>query len=100
MACPALLYNVAILALFTLNGVFAERLARALGAPRVPALLGGVLAVTLPFVGKVAGPAGGRRQRRVVGERGHAVGSRGGMVRQCGTAGPLPDYASRRTTWK
>lgn len=54
-APPALIYNVALLAVLTLNGLFGYRLARATGAPPLPALLGGLLMVTLPFVGKVQG---------------------------------------------
>jgi len=52
---PALIYNVAFLGLLTLNGVFGYRLARALGVLPVPALIGGLLTVTLPFVAKVEG---------------------------------------------
>jgi hypothetical protein len=48
-APPALIHNVALLAILVLNGVFAYRLCRALEAPRLASLLGGVLAVTLPF---------------------------------------------------
>jgi hypothetical protein len=48
-APPALIANVALLAILVLNGVFAYRLCRALEAPRPASLLGGVLAVTLPF---------------------------------------------------
>jgi hypothetical protein len=48
-ASPALVYNVALLAVLTLNGVFAYRVARALATPVPPALLAAVMAVTLPF---------------------------------------------------
>jgi hypothetical protein len=54
-ASPALIYNIALLALLTLNGIFAYRLARALDLPRLAALLAGVLTVTLPFVGNMLG---------------------------------------------
>src|SRR4029453_14850063 len=54
-ATPALIYNIALLLMLTLNGVFAYRLARALNAPRLAALVGGVLMVTMPFVAKVEG---------------------------------------------
>lgn len=52
---PALIYNIALLTILTLNGVFAYRLARALGAHRLPAVLGGILTVSLPFVAMVVG---------------------------------------------
>ncbi|HEY3107258.1 MAG TPA: hypothetical protein VGL23_00795, partial [Chloroflexota bacterium] len=52
---PALIYNTALLALLALNGAFGYRLARALGSAAVPALLGGLLTVLLPFVSKVEG---------------------------------------------
>ncbi len=52
---PALIYNLALLAVLTLNGVFGYRLSRAVGAPALPALLVGLLTVTLPFVGKHQG---------------------------------------------
>ncbi|HEX6288681.1 MAG TPA: hypothetical protein VFZ66_05790 [Herpetosiphonaceae bacterium] len=51
----ALIYNLALLTLLTLNGVFAYRLARALEIPAPAALLAGALTVTLPFVAKIAG---------------------------------------------
>jgi hypothetical protein len=54
-ASPPVIYNVALLAVLTLNGVFAYRVARALAAPVVPALLGAVAAVTLPFAADVVG---------------------------------------------
>lgn len=54
-APPALIYNLAVWALLTLNGVFAYRLARALELPSLSALLSGVLTVTLPFVANVYG---------------------------------------------
>jgi hypothetical protein len=52
---PALIYNLALLTLLTLNGIFAYRLARALDATRPAALAAGVLMVTLPFIAKVVG---------------------------------------------
>jgi hypothetical protein len=52
---PALIYNLALLATLVLNGAFAYRLARALEILPLPALLGGVLMVMLPFVSKVQG---------------------------------------------
>ncbi len=54
-APPALIYNVAFWALLTLNGLFGYRLARALELPALPALLGSVLTVTLPFVANLFG---------------------------------------------
>jgi hypothetical protein len=54
-ASPALIHNVALLAVLLLNGVFAYRLARALQIARLPALLGAVLMVTLPFVARLYG---------------------------------------------
>ena len=54
-APPPLIYNAALLAVLTLNGVFAYRVARALAAPPVPALLGAALAVALPFTGNLVG---------------------------------------------
>ena len=54
-APTALIYNVTLLALLTLNGIFAYRVARALAAPQAAALLGGIMAVTLPFAADVAG---------------------------------------------
>ncbi len=54
-ATPSLVHNVASLLVLTLNGIFAYRLARALGVKPLPALLGGVLMVALPFVAKVYG---------------------------------------------
>ncbi len=54
-ATPALVNNIAELAVLTLNGIFAYRLTRALDASRTAALLGGVLMVGLPFVAKVFG---------------------------------------------
>lgn len=54
-APPALTYNLALLLVLTLNGVFAYRLGRVLGAPAIPALLGAVLATTLPFAANVLG---------------------------------------------
>jgi len=54
-APPALIYNLALLAVLTLNGVFAYRLARAVAVPAGPALLAAVAAVTLPFAADVLG---------------------------------------------
>lgn len=52
---PAAIYNAALLALLTLNGIFAHRLARAFGLGRLPSLFGALIAVSLPFVGKHLG---------------------------------------------
>ncbi len=52
---PALIHNLALLALLTLNGVFAARVARALALPQLAALLAGILMVTLPGVAKELG---------------------------------------------
>jgi hypothetical protein len=52
---PTVIYNVALLLVLTLNGVFAYRVARALDAGVGPALLGAVLAVSLPFAADVVG---------------------------------------------
>lgn len=54
-APPALIYNLALLALLALNCVFAYRLTRALDVPVLPALLAGILTATLPFVAKILG---------------------------------------------
>jgi hypothetical protein len=54
-ATPALTYNLALLIVLTLNGVFAYRLGRVLGAAVAPALLGSVLTATLPFAADVLG---------------------------------------------
>ena len=54
-ASPALVYNIALLLLLTLNGVFMYRLVRALSAPVEAALLGSVIAVALPFAADVLG---------------------------------------------
>lgn len=54
-APPALIYNLAVLGMLTLNGIFAYRLARALHVPRLPALLAGLLTVTLPFLANMSG---------------------------------------------
>jgi hypothetical protein len=54
-APPALIHNLAVWALLTLNGIFAYRLARVLELPRLSALLGAVMTVTLPFVANVSG---------------------------------------------
>jgi hypothetical protein len=51
----ALIYNLALLLLLTLNGVFAYRLSRALNTSPAAALLAAVLTITLPFVAKIAG---------------------------------------------
>lgn len=52
---PAACHNAVLLAVLTLNGVCAGRLALALGAGRPAALLGAVLAATLPAVAKLSG---------------------------------------------
>jgi len=52
---PAVCYNVVLLAVLALNGVAAGRLALALGADRQAAILGAVLATTLPAVAKLTG---------------------------------------------
>jgi hypothetical protein len=54
-APPALIHNVALLGMLTLNGLFATRLLRTMGLPRGAALLGGMLAVGLPFVARLYG---------------------------------------------
>ncbi len=54
-APPALAHNVALLTLLSSGGFFATRLVRGLGAPRLPALLAGVLMVGLPFFSKMQG---------------------------------------------
>jgi hypothetical protein len=54
-APPALTYNVALLAFFSLNGIFAYRLSRALGATVTAALCASVLMITAPFFGKIIG---------------------------------------------
>jgi hypothetical protein len=54
-APPALIYNLVLLAVLTANGVFCYRLLRALRQPPGTAIAGAVLAVNLPFVGKVLG---------------------------------------------
>lgn len=54
-APPALIYNSAFLTLLTLNGIFAYRVTRSLRLPRLPALLGSLFMVTLPFIAKMAG---------------------------------------------
>jgi hypothetical protein len=51
----ALVHNVILLAALVGNGAFAGRLLRALAVPRLPALLGGMLMVALPFVAKLQG---------------------------------------------
>ncbi|MEE8525853.1 MAG: hypothetical protein V3T72_18105 [Thermoanaerobaculia bacterium] len=52
---PALIYNLALVAMLALNGFFTYRLARALTVPPAPALIAGVMAVTLPFAAKHLG---------------------------------------------
>jgi len=52
---PAICYNVTLLAVIGLNGICAGRLVLALGGGRFAALLGAVLATTLPFAAKMAG---------------------------------------------
>lgn len=52
---PALIYNLALLSMLTLNGLFAYRLARTLDATFWPALVAAVLAVNLPYGAKVLG---------------------------------------------
>ncbi|HUS14979.1 MAG TPA: hypothetical protein VM536_08160, partial [Chloroflexia bacterium] len=54
-APPALIHNVALLGMLALNGIFATRLLRTVGLPRGAALLGGLLAVGLPFVARLYG---------------------------------------------
>ena len=54
-APPALIYNLAVLGMLTLNGIFAYRLARALHVARLSALLAGLLTVTLPFLANMSG---------------------------------------------
>lgn len=54
-ASPATIYNVALLLVLTLNGVFAYRVARALAVPFVPALVAAAIGVTLPFAADVLG---------------------------------------------
>lgn len=51
-APPALIYNIALLGILVLNGVFAYRLARALDLPLIASLVGAIFMVTLPFVAK------------------------------------------------
>lgn len=51
----ALIYNVALLTLLTLNGLFAYRLARAVEISPLAALLAGMMTVALPFVAKISG---------------------------------------------
>jgi hypothetical protein len=52
---PALIYNIALLFVLTLNGIFAYRLASSLNVPWFSALIGSILIVTLPFIAKVYG---------------------------------------------
>lgn len=52
---PALIYNIALLLILTLNGSFAYRLLRALSLPAHAATLGSLLVLSMPFVAKVLG---------------------------------------------
>lgn len=52
---PALIYNVALLLILTLNGWFTYRLIRALQLSTFAAFAGGLLVVSLPFTAKVLG---------------------------------------------
>jgi hypothetical protein len=54
-APPAFAHNFVLLTILCLNGMFGCRLVRALGVPRLPALLAAVLVTTLPFFAKVQG---------------------------------------------
>lgn len=54
-APPALAHNFVLIAVLTAGGLFAARLARGLGVARLPALLAGVLMVTLPIFAKLQG---------------------------------------------
>jgi hypothetical protein len=54
-APPAVTYNVALLGVLTLNGVFVYRLARALDVPPLAAVTAGVAGVALPFAAAVLG---------------------------------------------
>jgi hypothetical protein len=54
-APPALAHNFVLLALLSFNGISGCRLVRALGAPRLSALVAGVLMVGLPFFAKMQG---------------------------------------------
>jgi hypothetical protein len=54
-APPALAHNIVLLATLTANGVFGCRLARGMGVGRLPALLAGIMVVTLPFFAKLQG---------------------------------------------
>jgi len=54
-APPALIHNVVLLLVLTLNGLFAHRLARALGASTGAALLASVMTVALPMVANLMG---------------------------------------------
>jgi len=52
---PALIHNLALLILLTLNGLFAYRVVRALEQGAAVALIAAILMVTLPFVAKEYG---------------------------------------------
>ncbi|GIV98056.1 MAG: hypothetical protein KatS3mg057_2713 [Herpetosiphonaceae bacterium] len=54
-AAPALVYNLVLLTLLVLNGLFAYRLARALDIARLPSLLSAILTIALPFTVKILG---------------------------------------------
>lgn len=54
-APPAAIYNLAILFTLVCNGLATGSLARALGGPRVAALLAALAGVTLPYTAKVLG---------------------------------------------
>jgi hypothetical protein len=54
-APPALPHNLVLFATLTANGVFGCRLVRGMGVGRLPALLAGILVVTLPFFAKLQG---------------------------------------------
>ncbi|TKB82567.1 MAG: hypothetical protein E8D45_00335, partial [Nitrospira sp.] len=52
---PALIYNLALLLILTLNGWFAYRFLRALSLPAFTAVLGSLLVLSMPFVAKGLG---------------------------------------------
>jgi hypothetical protein len=54
-APPALAHNVVLLAVLSMNGFMACRIARGLGLARLPSLLAGVGMVALPFFAKMQG---------------------------------------------
>lgn len=54
-APPPIIYNVILLAVLTLNGIFAFRVGRALDADPLAAGIGAILMVTLPYVANVGG---------------------------------------------